>query len=88
MDGAKLTDIIKPYKDEDEARQALKQKLHGAVMACSTLNSLKKALPEFINYFPTEQQPTKNLPALANLTTDLVKLGWPKDKTKLATQPK
>lgn len=74
----KLKELAKPYKDEDEARHEAHLKLECAVMSCSTLAALKKRLPEFEKYYPTEQQPSKNLPALANLVADLSKLGWPK----------
>lgn len=74
----KLKDILKPYEDEDEAYRKAKDQLRAAVEGCSTLKALETALPEFKKYFPTEQQPTKNLPALANVVADLAKLGWPK----------
>lgn len=75
---ANIDAILKPYIDEDEAyRKALTQ-LEAAVNGCRTLGALKKAFPEFEKYLPTEAQPTKNLPALANVVADLSKLGWPK----------
>ena len=70
--------IIKPYRDADDAYYTAGKRLHAAVDGCSTLNALKKAFPEFERYLPTEAQPTKNLPALANVVADLSKLGWPK----------
>lgn len=75
---AKIKEIIKPYQDEDDARASARRQLRAAVEGCSTLKQLKTALPEFEKYMPTEQQPTKNLPALANVVADLSKLGWPK----------
>lgn len=70
--------VMKPYADAREQRRKARHQLEGAVMACSTLKQLESTLPEFKKYFPTEQQPTKNLPALANVVADLSKLGWPK----------
>lgn len=70
--------ILKPYEDEDAARAKARRQLWAAVEGCNTLKQLETALPEFKKYFPTEQQPTKNLPALANVVADLSKLGWPK----------
>ena len=73
--------LLKPYKDEDDARAATKRKLQGIVEGCSTLKQLQTLLPEFKQYMPTEAAPTKNLPAVANMVADLSKLGWPKGKT-------
>lgn len=73
--------ILKVYEDEDAAYEKARRQLKAAVEGCSTLKQLETALPEFKKYFPTEQQPTKNLPALANVVADLTKLGWPKSAT-------
>ncbi len=80
---AQLKAICKPIKDAIEARQAIYNKLSGVMESVRTLVQLKKLLPEFTAYFPTEEEPAKNLPAVANLVTDMVKLGWPTDKRKL-----
>ena len=76
-----LTALAKPYEDEDEARRSAKDKIAGIVGGCNTLGQLKKLLPEFVSYFPTETAPAKNLPAVANVVADLTKLGWPKSNT-------
>lgn len=78
--------IMKPYTDAREQRRKARHQLEGAVKACSTLKQLQTTLPEFKKYFPTEEQPTKNLPALANVVADLSKLGWPKGKAQPATK--
>jgi hypothetical protein len=77
-----ISAIIAPYEAEDEARREAEGNLRGVVEACSTLKQLKERLPEFIKYFPTEQAPTSNLPALANVVADLSRLGWPKGELK------
>lgn len=74
----KIKALLKPYDDEDEAYDKAREQLEAAIKGCNTLNALKKAFPEFEKYLPTEAQPTKNLPALANVVADLSKLGWPK----------
>ncbi len=79
---ADVEKAIKPFKSQKEARDEAKNKLNAAVMGCNTLAQLKKLLPEFISYFPSETEPTKNLPAVANMVADLSKLGWPKGKAK------
>lgn len=70
--------LCKPYEAEDEARHQAEWQLKNAIDGCSTLNALKKALPEFEKYYPTANEPTKNLPAMANVVADLSRLGWPK----------
>lgn len=78
----KLKEILDPYKAEDEKYYEAKRNLTNAIMACTTLKALETTFPEFKKYFPTETQPTKNLPALANVVADLSKLGWPKGEKK------
>lgn len=75
---ADIKKVCLPYKEEDTKRHDAYAALTGAVEACSTLKQLKERLPEFEKYYPTEAQPTKNLPALANVVADLARLGWPK----------
>ena len=79
---ARLNELMKPLTAAIEARAAVCSKLKAAIEACTTLKKLKELLPEFEAYFPTEAEPTKNLPAVANLVTDMMKLGWPEGKTK------
>jgi hypothetical protein len=69
-----------PFKAQKEAKDDAHRKLSAAINGCNTLAQLKKLLPEFISYFPSETEPTKNLPAVANMVADLSKLGWPKKK--------
>jgi len=82
VDNKTLDALIKPYVDEDTARHETECRLKGVVESCTTLKQLNDRLPEFKKYFPTEQQPSKNLPAIANVVADLTKLGWPKDGKK------
>lgn len=59
--------------------------IEGILKSCSTSKQFLERLPEFAKYLPPETAKSSNLPALANLTADLVKLGWPKDgKTSFA----
>lgn len=60
----------------------LKEKLHNVAYGCSTTNALATALPEFQKYLPTEPAKATSLPALANVVSDFVKAGWPKDAKK------
>jgi hypothetical protein len=77
-----LEKALAPYETEDNKYRDAKLNLQNAIMACTTLKALETTFPEFKKYFPTETQPTKNLPALANVVADLSKLGWPKGEKK------
>lgn len=85
---ADVNKVMAPFKEQKKARDDAYNKLSAAVNGCNTLAQLKKLLPEFISYFPSETEPTKNLPAVANMVAELSKLGWPKSKTKTSTPAK
>ena len=61
-----------------EQRSALETKLKASAQACQTRAQLAKALPEFEKYLPIEAGNNKCLPALANLMSDFMAAGWPK----------
>ncbi len=75
---AVLNELKKPYEEEDKHFREVEYKLKASIEACTTLKQLNDRLPEFKKYFPTEEKPVANLPALANVIADLSKLGWPK----------
>lgn len=70
---------------QEESREALTAKLTGVANSVTTRKTLVEALPEFEKYLPEEVISTKNLPAIANVVSDLVKAGWPKGQTKQAS---
>jgi len=70
--------IIAPYEKEEGERRGAEAKLNRAFAGINTLKQALTTFPEFKKYYPTEAEPTKNLPALANVMADLSKLGWPK----------
>jgi len=76
----KIKELTQKYWDEEKAHDAARRSLKCAVEACTSLKQLNERLPEFKKYFPTEEKPVANLPALANVVADLSKLGWPKNK--------
>ena len=80
--GADSAAILKPYKDANDQRSSVGKRIEGIIEGCSTLKQLKTLLPEFEKYMPSEAEPTKNLPAVANVVADLTKLGWPKGGKK------
>lgn len=79
---AQVDVLMEPLNKQNRLRNDTRTRLEGVVKSCSTLKQLKDLLPEFVKYFPTEVEPTKNVPAIANIVTDLNKLGWPKGKAK------
>lgn len=78
----KIDEIIAPYKKQEEERALTRRRLEDAFEGIRTLKQAEATFPEFKKYYPTEAQPTKNLPALANVVADLSKLGWPKGERK------
>lgn len=70
--------ITEPYNNKLNERRELENKLKDVFNSLSTVKQAHEAFPEFAKYLPTVAQPTKNLPALANLVADMTRLGWPK----------
>ena len=75
-----LKDLAEKAMVQRNARHELEQKLRTAAYGCTTRKQLEAALPEFVKYLPTEETATVNLPAIANLVTDFMAAGWPKQK--------
>lgn len=73
-----IKEIAAPYEKQVQERSDMERKLTHAFEGISTLKQALTTFPEFKKYYPTEMEPTKNLPALANVMADLTKLGWPK----------
>ena len=74
--------VVKPYEEQSAMRRKARAQLESAFEAVNTLKQALDLFPEFEKYYPTEAQPTKNLPALANVVADLSTLGWPKGGAK------
>lgn len=70
--------IVEPYEKQVTERRDMEKKLEHAFEGIRTVKQAMTTFPEFAKYYPSEAQPTKNLPALANVVADLSKLGWPK----------
>lgn len=71
--------VLEPYNQEDMARREAHNKLTALVMGCSTRNQLVKLLPECEKYLPAEASTDRSLPVVANVISDMTKLGWPKE---------
>lgn len=65
------------YKLEEKKRDELKARVKEIAYACTTVEKLVQAVPEFKKYMPKCQvEPKKNLPAtVANIVTDLMAAG-------------
>lgn len=75
---------LKTAKEAQEKnRNDLRQKLRGCAYACSTRKALVGMLPEFEKYLPADEvAAARTLPVVANVVSDFVKAGWPKDVKK------
>lgn len=77
----KLEELSKLKQEQAAAHAALESKLQAVAYACTTRKQLQEALPEFETYLPAEEaKVAKNLPAVANVLSDFVKAGWPKNQ--------
>lgn len=76
-----ITALAAEWKAEKQTMDSLRDKLKGAAYACTTRKALAELLPEFERYLPAESENSgRSLPVVANLVTDFMKAGWPKDK--------
>jgi hypothetical protein len=74
-----VQEILMPFQEEERARSEAIDRLTKLVNGCSTLKQLREALPECEKYFPQEGTKTQYPVVVANVVTDLMKLGWPKN---------
>jgi hypothetical protein len=75
----RLNEMHELAKEQETKLKDLKNKLKGAAASCTTVKMLRELLPEFANYLPAETEATcRTLPAVANIMSDFVKAGWPK----------
>ena len=73
-----IESVLEPYTEENAARTRAKDKLEDLVMGCSTRKQLVNLLPECEKYLPAEASTDRSLPVVANVISDMTKLGWPK----------
>jgi Nucleotide modification associated domain 5 len=78
----KLGELAGKKKVQSDARTVLENKLTATINQFSTLKSALKALPEFAKYLPADRDGVvdRSMPVVANLVTDLMAAGWPKEK--------
>ena len=67
-----------------EKRKELRSKLQATADAVTTRKALVDLLPEFEKYLPADEaKAVATLPAVANVLSDFVKAGWPKNQPKM-----
>ena len=72
------------YEAQRQERNKLETSLTGAIAGCTTRKQAVEALPEFEKYLPADGVAAmRSLPALANVLTDFVKAGWPKNQKRI-----
>ena len=76
-----LVELGNQQSEQNNALEEQRAKLEAVISQCSTLKVALERLPEFDKYLPQDRPNSvaTNLP-VANLVSDLVALGWPKDK--------
>lgn len=66
---------------QEDARRELRYKLEGCAASVNSRKQLADLLPEFEKYLPeSEPAAIRTLPVVANVVSDFVKAGWPKEK--------
>lgn len=75
----KLEELSKKLVDQQAERDKLAGQLRAVAYSCTTRKALAAALPEFEKYLPADDPAAiRTLPVIANVVTDFVKAGWPK----------
>lgn len=78
---AAVASLVAKKDAQDAARSDLKKKLKGVAYSVTTRKALADALPEFEKYLPADEAAaSRALPVVANVVSEFVKAGWPKDK--------
>lgn len=71
-------------ESQRKEHNSLEIKLAGAIAGCTTRKQAVEALPEFEKYLPEDAVAAmRSLPAIANVVTDFVKAGWPKNQKRI-----
>ena len=76
----KLVVLAEANSVQRKSRNELRAKVEGSIATCTSLKQAKERFPEFVKYLPSERDGsfTANLPAIANLVSELTAAGWPK----------
>lgn len=78
---AKVDELINRASKQDETRETLGKQLRAVAYSVKTRKALAEALPEFEKYLPADDSAAlRTVPVIANVITEFVKAGWPKEK--------
>jgi Nucleotide modification associated domain 5 len=81
---ADIAALIALATEQDNKRTTLQINIKGAINACNTRKQAVAALPEFEKYLPADEGASlRSLPVIANVFSDFVKAGWPKDQKRI-----
>jgi hypothetical protein len=80
---AKISEMRAALEAQQERMKGLQNKLRNCAYGCKTRKALVDMLPEFEKYLPADDAAAcRTLPAVANVVSEFVKAGWPKDAKK------
>lgn len=83
LNSATIKELVALHNEQQTRLNDLNAKISGAIQACSSRKMAVEILPEFEKYLPADEAAAcKTLPAIANVVSDFVKAGWPKDAKK------
>ena len=83
----KVEALLVEFAEQRARIDALRTKLAATADAVATRKALIDLLPEFEKYLPAdESKAVAMLPAVANVLSDFVKAGWPKNQPKMPKQ--
>ena len=81
---SEVLELEKLSRAQIKTRATLQHSLTSAIQGCNTRKQALEALPEFEKYLPTDfPAAIRTLPALANVVSDFVKAGWPKQQKRI-----
>lgn len=79
-----MVELVKNQQEQAMQQGTLSRQLTAAIAGCNTRKQAVEALPEFEKYLPEgEAVAMRSLPAIANVVTDFVKAGWPKNQKRI-----
>lgn len=81
---AKLGELVDQALEELKCIKAAEVALTASLAGIKTRKQFVSAYPELEKYAPEAQVKTENLPAVANVMTTLMRMGWPKDRSEPA----
>ena len=80
----KVEALLVEFAEQNARLRALRTKLAATADAVTTRKALVDLLPEFEKYLPADEaKAVATLPAVANVLSDFVKAGWPKNQPKM-----